>query len=169
MKKALSILLIFACLLYLEPSAFAGNSAQQTVQFAVEEINEVSVSGDPETMYVQSGEPGRLPPEVSESSTTYNITTTSSNKKITVHLTQSSYDPTFCYLKVNLQPPPGATSPGDVQIPGDNSSANVVTGISKVSQSGLGISYKFRFVDLDSQKLQESSFNFLVNFTLTDS
>ena len=82
MKKFLSILLIFASFLYLEPSAFSGNSAQQTVQFAVEEINEVSVSGDPETMYVGPGEQGRLPPEVSESSTTYNITTTSSNKKI---------------------------------------------------------------------------------------
>jgi hypothetical protein len=169
MNKVLSTLLILGCFLYPEPSAFSGNSAQQTVQFAVGEINEVSVSGDPETMYVAPGEPGKLPPEVSESSTTYNITTTSSNKKITVHLTQSSYDPTLCYLKVNLQAPQGATSPGDVQIPGDNSSANVVTGISKVSQSGLRITYKFRFVDLDSEKLQQSSFNFLVNFTLTDS
>jgi len=153
MKKIFSILPIFACFLYLELSAFAGNSAQQTAQFVVEETDEVSVFCDPETMYVEPGQPKQTSPDVSESSTPYDITTTSSNRKIKVHLIEPSYDPTVFYLKVNLQPPSGATSFGDVQIPGDNSSANVVVGFSKISKSGLRITYKFKFVDLDSETL----------------
>jgi len=167
MKNIISLFFSLTCLLYLECLSFSGNTSIQIVQFEVGEINEISVSSNPETLYILPAQPGNLPPEVSENSTTYNITTTGSNKKITVHLDGSSYDPEKCYLKVSLQPPPGAISLGDVQIPWNNSIADLVRNINKLKASNLGITYRFKI--LSEEGLRDGYYDFYLVFTLTNS
>ena len=118
-------------------SAWAGNTATQTVTYAVSAINEISVTGDPEALTVNSATAGSEPDEVSSTTRTYSITT-NETKKITAEL--DSAMPGGVTLKVALQAPTGGTSTGDTTL--DAKAVDVVTGVSQVAESGLSITYK---------------------------
>ena len=139
MQKKIFAIILTGIIFCLTGIAFAGNSTTQTVTFQVNAINEITVSGNPGSLIVNTATAGSEPDQVSDSSTTYNITTNGSNKKITGQL--DSDMPSYTTLTVNLTAPSSGTSAGDVTL--SAGAANLVTGINKKKGSSLGITYKF--------------------------
>jgi hypothetical protein len=118
--------------------ALAGNTATQTVSIQVSAINELSVSGNPAAMNVNAATAGSQPTQVTNSATTYAVTTNQSARKITGKL--DSVMPDSVTLKINLTAPTGGTSLGDVTLTA--SDQDLVTGVSQLAEASLGITYK---------------------------
>jgi len=133
-----TIVLLLGLLAVTVPAALASNTANQTVTFEVSAINQISVSGNPAALTVSTATAGSEPDEVTDASTTYNITTNGSSKKITGVL--DSAMPSEVTLKVNLTAPTGASSAGDVTL--SATAQNLVTGITKKAEGTKGITYK---------------------------
>lgn len=132
--------MIFRCvLLALSSSAalFGASSANATVSFGVNAINEISLSGNPATLTINSATAGSNPTSASDSSTTYSITTNQTSKVITGSI--DSNMPSGLTLSISLIAPSGATSAGSVAM--TTTPQNLVTSISSVAQSSLGITY----------------------------
>ena len=83
MKTRLIIAAAMALVLGLSSLALAGSTATQSVTYEVQEINEISVSGDPGSLIINTATAGSEPNDATDKSTTYAITTNGSNKKIT--------------------------------------------------------------------------------------
>jgi hypothetical protein len=116
--------------------AHAAGSAVQSFNVAVSAINELSVSGNPGTLTVNSATAGSAPNGVTDASTTYAITSNETNKKITAQLDVDM--PAGITLGVLLTAPTGATAASQSL---STVAADVVTGISKLNESGKSISY----------------------------
>jgi hypothetical protein len=119
-------------------AAFAGNTAQQTVTYEVQPINELSVSASTASVLVSSATAGSAPNVATDTTTTYAITTNEEGRKITGSL--NSDMPIGVTLSVTLAAPTGATSAGKQSL--STTSADLVTGISTLNESGKGISYE---------------------------
>ncbi len=119
----------------------AANSANQTVTFEVAAIDELSVSGNPGALTVNTATAGSQPDAVTDATTTYALTTNAGTdaRKITAVLDTAM--PANTTLTVTLGAPTGGSSPGAVTL--TNAAADVVTGVDSVAESGLGISYNF--------------------------
>ena len=126
-----------SCLALACGSAFAGNTATQTVTFEVQAIDEISASGDPGALTISTATAGSQPTDATDNSTTYAVTTNGANKKITGEI--DSNMPANTTLQVNLAAPTGGSSAGDVSL--STTAADVVTGVTGVAESGLGITY----------------------------
>lgn len=143
-------------------SAMASNVATQTVTFEIQAINEISVSGDPGNLVINSATAGSQPNSDSDNSTTYSITTNESDKKITGKI--DSAMPANTTLQINLVAPTGGSSQGNVTL--TTTDADLVTNISQVAQSGLTITYTFS-ATVSAGTLSSDSRT--VTLTLTDS
>jgi hypothetical protein len=119
--------------------AYGASSVNQTVTYQVTAVNEISVSGNPSALIVNSATAGSEPDAASDNSTTYAITTNESSKKITGAI--NSVMPDNTSLKVTLGAPTGGTSAGQVTL--STSAQDLVTGISTLAESGKSISYVF--------------------------
>ncbi len=128
---------LFCLVLFVWSAAFAGNTAQQTVTFEVQAIDEISVSGNPAALIVSTATAGSEPDAVTDNATTYSVTTNGTNKKITGVL--DSAMPANTTLQVNLTAPTGGSSAGSVTL--SASAADLVTGITQRAESGLTITY----------------------------
>jgi hypothetical protein len=127
-----------ACLLLLTCGAvFGANTAQQTVTFEVQAIDEMGVSGNPAALIVSTATAGSQPDDATDNSTTYAITTNGTNKKITGAI--DSAMPANTTLQVNLTAPTGGSSAGAVTL--TTSAADLVTAISQLAESGLTVTY----------------------------
>ena len=113
-------------------------TATQVVQFQVNAINQIGVSGSPAPMVINSAIAGAAPTSVTAGGTSYAVTTNESNKKITASLDQAL--PVGVMLEVSLAAPTGASSRGDVSL--TTSASDVVTGISATTASSLPITYR---------------------------
>lgn len=135
-------MVIALSMLFIAGPVMADEQAFQTVSFVVGAINDISVSGDPGTMFVSAAIAGSEPEEVSDASTTYSITSTggTDNKKITASI--NSPMPTGVTLKINLDAPSGATSSGDVDISHATNSLDVVVFIDSIAEADKTITYK---------------------------
>lgn len=120
-------------------SAFAADNVNQTVTYQVTAINEISVSGNPAALVINSATAGSEPDDASDNSTSYSITTNESSKKITGAVNTAM--PSNTSLKVTLTAPTGGTSAGEVTL--STSAQDLVTGISTLAESGKTISYVF--------------------------
>ncbi|MDB6056442.1 MAG: hypothetical protein JWO95_286 [Verrucomicrobiales bacterium] len=138
----------------------AGNTAQQTVSFEVQAINEISVSGNPGALVISTATAGNAPDGVQDSSTSYAITSNESDRKITAQIDTAMAAGTT--LKVNLAAPTGATSAGDVVL--GTSASDVVCGISTLNESGKSITYKFNATSAAGVVSSDSK---TVTFTVT--
>lgn len=106
--------------------------------FDFQAINEIAITGTP-SLTVASATAGSQPQEVTESSSTYAITTNGTNKRITASIGTAM--PANVTLKVNVAAPSASgTSQGDVTL--TTSASNVVAGISNVADSSSIITYK---------------------------
>jgi hypothetical protein len=146
MKKLLICLSVLGLIFGVRDLTMAGSTAQQTIGFGVDRIREISVSGNPPTLKVNTSTGGQQPDEVSDSSTTYNITfTMRHNGPRGMHLCVELEDedmPPYTRLKVNLAAPPGATSTGDVTLRLWEC-LEAVSGVWSVVGANLPITYKF--------------------------
>ena len=161
-KKALTVILTMALVLGVYGVAHAANTATQLVSFEVAAINEISVSGDPGTLVIYKATPGRNPTPATDSSTKYAITTNGTGMKITAKIDTAM--PTGLTLKVKLDAPTGASPEGYVVL--TDADAPVVTGITKVAQENLAITYTLEATA--EAEVTTSSDSRTVTFTLTD-
>lgn len=120
--------------------AYAGNTANQTVGYEVTAINELSISGNPGNLVVNTAVAGSQPTDATEATTTYNITTNGTNKKITAQLDTAM--PANTTLKVALTAPAVGSSAGEVTL--SATAADLVTGVTQVIGSGLSIAYRLQ-------------------------
>ena len=118
-------------------SAFAANSAEQTVTYQVSAINELAVSGNPGALIVNAAVAGSAPSSVSDSSTSYSITTNEVSRKITGSI--DSNMPSGLTLTVALVAPSEATSAGALSL--STVAVDLVTGIDTLNESAKGITY----------------------------
>jgi len=132
------LLVVVGLFLLCATAAFAGNTATQTVTYEVTAINEISVSGNPGALTVSTSTAGSAPNLVSDTSTTYNVTTNGTGKKITGAINTNM--PANVTLQINLVAPAGGSSTGDTTL--SSEAADLVTGITKLSEGTLGITYK---------------------------
>ena len=115
-----------------------GDTANQTVLFSVAPINQISVSGSPEPLIVNFAIAGSAPVPVEDTTTTYAVTTNMNDCKITGQLNNPM--PAGVTLSVGLEAPANASA--FPLRPLFTSAVDLVTGISRLNQSGLGIRYQ---------------------------
>jgi hypothetical protein len=132
--QRLSILVLTALL---SVTSFAGPTGTPTISFQVTAINELSVSGNPAALIVNSATAGLAPNSVYDASTSYAITTNETNRKITGSINADM--PVNIGLAIILLEPTGATSMGWMVL--STAPVNLVTGIGKLNQSGMLIGY----------------------------
>lgn len=116
----------------------AGQQATQVVNFRVDAVSQLAVSGNPAPLVVSAAVAGQAPASASASTTTYAISTNESNQKIVASLDQSM--PSGTNLEVTLAAPTGASSRGAIALA--TAGADVVTGISATSATALPITYR---------------------------
>lgn len=128
---------IAALALALTAAAGEASAQTQTVTFSVEPINEMTVSGNPGALTINAATAGSAPTSVSDASTTWAITTNQTGTKVTAAIDQAM--PANVTLRVSLAAPTGATSAGSVAL--GTLGADLVTGITKLNESGKVITY----------------------------
>ena len=142
MRKLLVVLMAVGLCLGLSGTALADNTADQTVCYRVDAINELSVSGNPGALIVSTANAGSEPYDDLDVATTYAITTNCVDgaKKITAAIGTDM--PTGVTLMITLIHPSGGTT--HVEWVLSTSAADVVTLIDAVASSGIQLIYKLR-------------------------
>ena len=140
MRKLFAIILGVGLCLGFTGMAMAGDNDNQTVGYEVSAINELAVSGNPGAMNVSAATAGSQPDAVTDTSTSFAITTNTATdgKKITAVLDTAM--PANTTLKITLAAPSGGTSSGEITLTA--SVQDVVTAIDGVASSGHQISYE---------------------------
>jgi len=141
-RKTFAILFVIAALLCMAAAAYAADSANQTVTFEVQAINDITVSDSSVNLVINSVTAGGALEPATDSSTTYSVTTNEEGKKITAGI--DTVMPTGTALSVELASSK-ATSAGEVDISNATTGAevDVVTGLSKCTDSAQTITYTF--------------------------
>ena len=137
MKNSIKTSIVTLIVSGLASSLLAADSAQQTVTYEVSAINELSVSSPTVSLTVNAATAGSAPTEASDATTSYAITTNESARKITGSL--NSDMPAGVVLSASLAAPTGAASVGAVDL--STADEDLVTGISKLNESGKTITY----------------------------
>lgn len=119
-------------------AAIQAQTATQTVQFQVNAVNQIAVSGNPTPLAIATATAGSALTSATSTGTTYAITTNESNQKITASLDQGL--PAGVTLEILLGAPAGAVSAGSVPL--GTAGADLVTGISATASSALPITYR---------------------------
>ncbi|MEJ2611808.1 MAG: hypothetical protein P8179_17455 [Candidatus Thiodiazotropha sp.] len=160
--KTLKFFLSAAVLaLALSRTILGADVSTHVMTFDFQAINEISITGNP-NLTIASATAGEQPQEVTNSLSTWAITTNGANKRITASIDTAM--PTNVTLKINVTAPSGSgTSQGDVTL--TTSSADVVTGISSVADSSLTVTYK---LSATTQAGVLPSDTRTVTFTLSD-
>ena len=109
----------------------------QTVSFSVDPVNQMSVSGNPGALTISAAVAGSALTSVTDATTTWAITTNQTGTKVTAAIDAAM--PSGATLKVNLAAPTLATSAGAVTL--GTVAADVVTGITKLNETGKTITY----------------------------
>lgn len=140
------------------------NVATQSVTYEVEEIGLLSIAGTPAAMTISAASAaGQQPTPVTDSSTTYSLTSNDSLKNHKITASINSDMPTGVTLEVELEAPTGATSAGKKALA--QTAADVVTGITPVIATGKTITYTLSATVAAGIV---TSANKTVTFTLTD-
>jgi hypothetical protein len=117
--------------------AMASDTTGQTVTYEIQAINELAVSGSPDALIVNEAVAGAAPTAVSNTATTYDITTNQTTRKITGAINAAM--PAGVTLTANLAAPTGGTSAGAVVLTA--TAQDLVTGISTLNETAKGITY----------------------------
>src|SRR5947207_3699197 len=127
---------IFAALGLLATASTAGlaQTATQVVSFQVQAINRLSFSGSP-SILINDAVAGNAPTSVSASAS-WALTTNQTNQKVTASI--GSAMPSGLTLSANLVAPSGGSSSNQAL---GTVAVDLVTGISKLNSSGLGVTY----------------------------
>ncbi len=144
------------------PSRAAGaqTTAAQTVTFAVNAINQISFTGAPSLIITSATTGGALTSVTSAAGPTWSVTTNQSTAKITASIPTAM--PTGLTLSANLTATGAGTSAGLVAL--GTAPVDVVTGITKVSVSGMAVSYQ---LDATAAAGVVASSTRIVTYTIT--
>ncbi len=116
---------------------YAATTATAIVTFTIASIDSITVSGNPAAFVINSATAGSPPTTLTDTTTTYAITTNNTARKITGAIDTAM--PTGVTLSVALAAPSTGTSAGTVAL--STTAANLVTAIANVAQAGLQITY----------------------------
>ncbi len=137
--QSLAVALLAAGIFSIAQHAAAADTATQTVTFSVSAINELTVSGNPGSLTITTATAGSAPTAVTDSTTSYAITTNETNRKITGSI--NSNMPGGLTLSVTLAAPAGSgTSAGKQAL--STTAVDLVTGISTLNESARTITYE---------------------------
>jgi hypothetical protein len=112
-------------------------TANQTVNFQVDAINQISVSTASVSLAVTTAAAGSPPTSATSSTATWAVTTNQTGAKITASI--NSAMPSGLTLSVALGAPAGAASAGAQAL--GTSAVDLVTGITKLDQAAMSVSY----------------------------
>lgn len=110
-------------------------TATQTLTFQVDAINQIAFAGSP-SLVVSTATAGNEP-GVASAGASWAVTTNQSSAKISASLNAAL--PANVTLTVDLAAPSGATSAGAQPL--GTTAVDLVTGLTRVAQSGLGVTY----------------------------
>jgi hypothetical protein len=163
-KNLSACLVVLGLLFGLIGLALAANTAQQTVSYEVTAIDEITVSGDPGALVVNTAVAGSEPSADTDNTTTWAVTTNggTDGKKMTGDI--NSNMPANTTLEINLTAPTGGSGSGDVTL--STTAADLVTLIDSVAESGLTITYTLSALIAAGVVPQATK---TVTLTLTDS
>ena len=121
---------------------FAAASAQaqtanQTVTFAVNAINQIAFAGAP-SLTITTAVAGSAPTSVTDNTASWAVTTNQTGAKITASIPLAM--PAGLTLSSSLVAPAAATSVGFLAL--GTVAVDLVTGITKLAQGALGVTYK---------------------------
>jgi hypothetical protein len=116
-------------------SAAAAQTANQTVTFQVDAINQIAFAGSP-SLVINTATAGSNPTDATAAAS-WAVTTNQTGAKITASI--GSAMPAGLTLSVNLSAPAGATSAGAQSL--STTAIDLVTSITKLAQSGIGANY----------------------------
>ena len=112
-------------------------TANQTVTFAVNAINQIAFAGTP-SLTITTAVAGSAPTSVTDATSTWAVTTNQTGAKISASI--PTVMPTGLTLSVNLGNPAAATSAGYMAL--GTAGVDLVTGITKLGQGSLAVTYK---------------------------
>ena len=122
-------------------SALAGaQTATQTVTFAVNAINQVSITGAP-SLTITTAVAGSQPTSVTDASSIWAVTTNQTGAKVSANITTGGAMPAGLTLKVNLTTP-GAPAVSNGQVTLGLAALDLVTGITKTAVGSLSATYQ---------------------------
>ena len=113
----------------------SAQTATQDVSFEVQAISQIAFTGSP-SLVISSATSGSAPNSATANAT-YAITTNETGRKVTASI--DSDMPAGATLSVALAAPTGGTTAGAVVL--SSTAADVVSGISTLSESGLSVTY----------------------------
>jgi len=111
-------------------------TATQTVTFAVNAINQIAFTGAP-SLTITTAVAGSAPTSVTDATASWAVTTNQTGAKITASIPAM---PAGLTLSASLAAPTGGTSAGFLAL--SATAVDLVTGITKLAQGSLGVSYK---------------------------
>lgn len=138
--------------------AASAQTANQTVSFQVDAINQIAFSGSP-SLVINAATAGN-DPTAATAAATWAVTTNQTGAKITASI--ASAMPAGVTLSVNLAAPAGASSAGAQAL--STTSVDLVTGITKLAQGPLSVSYS---LSATAAAGVVSSTNRTVTYTIT--
>lgn len=130
---ALAVAISFAA----APAAYGQFTASQAITFSISAINQIAFVGSP-TLTVTTAAAGAAPSSVTNATATWAVTTNQSGAKITASIPTNL--PAGVTLSSSLAAPTGATSAGFKAL--STVATDVVTGITKVAQSLMVVTYR---------------------------
>lgn len=157
--KAIRTIATVTALVVAGASAAFAQSATQTVTFAIDAINQISVAGSP-SLNITTASAGSAPTTVTSSVGSWAVTTNQTGAKVTASI--ASAMPTGVTLSATLGAPSGATSAGAKAL--GTTAVDLVSGISKLNASGLSLSYQ---LDATAAAGVVASTTRVVTFTIT--
>lgn len=158
MKASRSVIMSSLLVIAAAASA-AAQTATQTVTLQVDAINQIAVTGTP-AMTISAAVAGGAPTSATSTGSTWAVTTNQTGAKITASI--NSNMATGLTLSANLGAPTGGTSAGLQAL--STGAVDLVTGITKLNQTGLGISYQ---LDATSAAGVITSTTRVVTYTIT--
>lgn len=117
--------------------AQATMATTQTVTFQVNAINQIAFSGAP-SLTITTAVAGSAPTSVTDATSSWAVTSNQTGAKITASIPLAM--PAGLTLSSNLVAPAAATSAGFLSL--STVAVDLVTGITKLAQGALGVSYK---------------------------
>lgn len=114
----------------------SAQTATQSVTIAVNAINQIAFTGSP-SLTITTATAGSNPTSATDASATWAVTTNQTGAKITGSI--ASAMPAGVTLSVSLAAPAGGSSAGSQAL--GTTAVDLVTGITKLAQSGLGVTY----------------------------
>jgi hypothetical protein len=112
-------------------------TANQTVTFAVNAVNQIAFAGAP-SLTITTAVAGSAPTSATDNTASWAVTTNQTGAKITANI--PTIMPTGLTLSSSLTAPTGATSAGFQPLA--LVAVDLVTGITKLAQGSLGVTYK---------------------------